>query len=130
MHLREHVDAERGWIVTADSRPRTGIEPLLGRGTTGLGEGIELGIDARTDVDLGAVFDDRLPLCLGVTSPVIEGFLAVEDSSIVEILNRKVRGAIKAEPQVEIASRLEHCGVIREKTAPGKKPQSDQLIFG
>src|SRR5215475_14304441 len=118
MHLRKHVDAERGWIVTADSRPRTGIEPLLGRGTTGLGEGIELGIDARTDVDLGAVFDDRLPLCLGVASPVIERFLAVEDSSSVKILNRKARGAIEAEPQAEIAPYLEHCRVIRGKTAP------------
>src|SRR5262249_37712768 len=129
MHFRKHVDAERGWIVTADPRPRTRIEPLLGRGNTGLGEGIELRVDARTDVDLGTVLDDRLPLCPGVPTPVIEGFLAIEDSGSIEIFNRKVRGAVKAEPQVEIASHLEHGWVIRRKAGPGKKTQSDQLIF-
>src|SRR5262245_41538299 len=130
MHFRKHVDAKRGWIVTADPRPRAGIEPLLGRRNTGFSKGIELRVDARTDVDLGAVLDDRLPLCLGVPAPVVERFLAVEDSSSIEILNRKVRGAIKAEPQVEIAPCLEHCGVIRGEASPGKKPQSDQLIVG
>src|SRR5262249_19223724 len=130
MHFREHVDAERGWIVTADPWPRTRIEPLLGRGNAGLGESIELGVDARTDVDLGTVLDDRLPLCLGVPASVVERFLAVEGSSSIEILNRKVRGAIKAEPQVEIAPCLQHCRVIRGETSPGKKPQSDQLIVG
>src|SRR5262249_24556751 len=120
MHFRKHVDAERGWIVTADPRPRTRIEPLLGRGHAGLGEGIELRIDAWTDVDLGAVFDNRLPLCLRVTPSVVIAFLAGEDPSGIEILNRKGRSAVEAEPQVEIAPCLEQCRVIGGKTASGK----------
>src|SRR5262245_20898919 len=130
MHFRKHVDAVRGGIVTADPRPRTGIEPLLGRWNTGLGEGIELGVDAWTDVDLGTAFNDRLPLCLGVPALVVEGFPAIEDSSSIEVFNRKVRGAVKAEPQVEIAPCLEHGWVIRREAGSGKKTQSNQLILG